>query len=174
MAVFYGQLTQDSFRRQIKDNRKIEELILMFATHSTTVLKKEPTLAGDGWKLELNNQIAFFVRLLQECLRGLHHVPSELTARLDNYAAKLAPAQQAAQQAFSDSGYDSSSTTGNRDSVYSAPAPQSTSASIAEMPLVQIVANLFKIPQHVMQQEVDQLRKYCTERVSDSDCCESY
>ncbi|KAJ7470366.1 hypothetical protein FB451DRAFT_1399974 [Mycena latifolia] len=35
---------------------------------------KEPTLAGDGWKLELNNQIAVFVKMLRACLRSVNEV----------------------------------------------------------------------------------------------------
>ena len=35
MAVFYGQVKDETFRRQMKENRKIEELILMFATNAT-------------------------------------------------------------------------------------------------------------------------------------------
>src|SRR5882757_3293790 len=91
MAVFYGHVTNEQFKKQMKESRKIEELILMFATHATSVLKKEPTLAGEGWKIELNNQIALFIRLLRECLRNVSHVPPELLSRLDTYTAKLAP-----------------------------------------------------------------------------------
>jgi hypothetical protein len=158
MAVFYGQVMNDSFKKQMKENRKIEELILMFATHATGVLKKEPSLAGDGWKLELNNQIAQFIRMLRECLKGLSHVSPELLSRLDMYTAKLAPSQKS-----SDSGYDSASTSRDRDSAGS-PA---ISGSVADMPLVQTVAQLFKIPEFSAQKEVDKLRKFCTEKV----CC---
>ena len=150
MAKFYGQLMVDSFKRQMKENRKIEELILMFATHATTVLKKEPALAGEGWKLELNKHIWQFVKLLRECLRNVHHVSPELLSRLDMYTAKLAPAQ-----AYSDSGYDSSSTSRDRDSIASTPVAY---ASIADMKLVRTVAQLFKLPEEPVQKEVDQLR----------------
>ncbi|KDQ55910.1 hypothetical protein JAAARDRAFT_208172 [Jaapia argillacea MUCL 33604] len=158
MAVFYGQFTNDSFKRQMKENRKIEELILMFATHATNVLKKEPTLAGDGWKLELNNQISLFVRMLRDCLKNVNHVSPELTARLDMYIAKLAPTPAPAP---SDSGYDSSST--SRDSVSS---PIGVSGNIMDMPLVKTVAKLFKIPDATVQKEVDQLRRFCTEKAA--------
>jgi len=46
----YGQVKDETFRRKMKENRKIEDLILMFATNATNVLKKDPSLAGD--KLE--------------------------------------------------------------------------------------------------------------------------
>ncbi|KAJ6524576.1 hypothetical protein B0H19DRAFT_972064 [Mycena capillaripes] len=159
MAKFYGQFLVDSFKRQMKENRKIEELILMFATHATTVLKKEPTLAGDGWKLELNNQIAVFVKMLRECLRSVNHVSPELLSRLDTYTAKLAPSQSS-----SDSGYDSASTS-HRESM----SVPSVSGSVADMELVRVVAALFRIPESEAQKEIDGLRSICTEKAALTD-----
>lgn len=162
MAVFYGQVKDDNFRRQMKENRKIEELILMFATNATNVLKKDPSLAGDKWKTELNNHIALFVKLLRDCLRGLSHVSPELTQRLDAYTTKLAPQQQSG-TSYSDSGYDSSSTNRDRDSVVT---PTRMGRTIANMPLVLTVGRLFKIPEHALQGEVEQMSKFCTEKVA--------
>jgi hypothetical protein len=157
MAVFYGQFKIETFRRQMKENRKIEELILLFATHATSVLRKDPTLIADGkWNVELNNHIVQFVKLLRELLRGINHVSPELIARLDVYAAKLAPPSQP-----SDSGYDSSPTS-PRDSTVS---PHGVAATSADMPLVNNVAKLFKIRSDLLQLEVDKLRSVCTERV---------
>ena len=166
MAKFYGQFQDDSFKRQMKENRKIEELILMYATHATAVLKKEPTLASDGWKIELNNHIAQFVKMLGECLRGMNHVSPELLSRLDSYAAKLAPASTSS--SHSDSGYDSSSTSRDRDSHVgsSLTATAGSALSVADMALVRTVADLFKIPEHAIQREVDQLKAIVTEKVS--------
>jgi hypothetical protein len=157
MAMFFVQFKDDSFKRQMKENRKIEDLILMFAARATGVLKNEPSLAGDRWKIELNNHIVQFVKMLRECLRGIGHVSPELLSRLDTYAAKLAPSQSA-----SDSGYDSAST--SRDSMGS---PSGSGGSIRDMPMVRAVALLFKIPEFTVQREVDQLRQFCTEKVTD-------
>ena len=96
--------------------------------------------------------------MLRECLRNTSHVSPELIARLDMYSAKLAPSQTA-----SDSGYDSASTSRDRDSVIS---QKGISNSISDMPMVLNVGHLFKIPQQVMQKEVDELSKTCTEKVS--------
>ncbi|KAG6841782.1 hypothetical protein C0991_006666 [Blastosporella zonata] len=151
MAKFYNQFMNDSFKRQMKENRKIEELILMFATHATAVLRKEPTLAGDGWKYELNSHIAQFVKMLRECLRNVNHVSPELLSRLDIYTAKLAPPSTQT----SDSGYESASTSRDRGDSISVPA---ISTNIADMVLVRTVTQLFKLPEHAVQKEVDQLR----------------
>ncbi|KAI0318044.1 hypothetical protein OF83DRAFT_1118175 [Amylostereum chailletii] len=160
MAVFYGQFKVDSFKRQMKENRKIEELILMFATHATGILKKDPALAGDGWKIELNIHIAQFVKLLREALKGVSHVSPELTARLDMYAAKLAPATQTP----NDSGYDSASTSRDRDSISS--NTPITTANVADMPLVMIVSKLFQIRTDLLQREIDKMRTFCSERAA--------
>ncbi|KAL1739300.1 hypothetical protein HDZ31DRAFT_24188, partial [Schizophyllum fasciatum] len=159
MAKFYTQFMVDSFKRQMKENRKIEELILMFATHATGVLKKEPTLAGDGWKIELNKQIAQFVQLLHSCLKSISHVSPELLSRLEMYTAKLAPAASAPS---TDSGYDSGS---QRDS-YTAPG---ISQSVNDMDLVRTVASVFKVPESAVQKEVDKLRSTCTEKAALTD-----
>jgi hypothetical protein len=161
MAVFYGQFKVETFRRQMKENRKIEELILMFATHATSVLRKDPTLSVDGkWNVELNNHIVQFVKLLRESLRVVGHVSSELTARLDVYSAKLAPPSQTQ----TDSGYDSSSTS-QRDSIPSSPR---TTSNTPGMPLVNTVAKLFQIRTDLLYPEVEKLRNVCTERVRDA------
>ncbi|KAG9310974.1 hypothetical protein JVU11DRAFT_8852 [Chiua virens] len=157
MAVFYNHFMGDPFRRQMKENRSIEELILMFASQATVVLRKEPTLVDDAWKVEVNNQIAQFVRMLRDCLRGLSHVSPELNSRLDMYHAKLS-------QSSSESARDSASTPrGRGESVSAAPR---ISTSIHDMPFVLVVARLFKIPDNAMQTEVDRLRKICTEKAA--------
>ncbi|KAG6868358.1 hypothetical protein C0993_004479 [Termitomyces sp. T159_Od127] len=147
MAKFYNQFMNDSFKRQMKENRKIEELILLFATHATAVLRKEPSLTGDGWKVELNNHIAQFVKMLRECLRNVHHVSPELLSRLDTYTEKLAPSTQT----YSDSGYDSASPRDRESSI------GTMSTNIADMSLVRTVARLFKLSEPVVQKEVDQM-----------------
>jgi hypothetical protein len=164
MAKFYGQFLVDSFKRQMKENRKIEELILMFATHATTVLKKEPTLAGDGWKLELNNQIAVFVKMLRECLRSVNHVSPELLSRLDTYTSKLAPSQSSSH----DSGYDSASTSRDRDRD-SWVSVATVSSNVADMELVRVVAALFRVPESEVQKEIDGMKSICTEKAALTD-----
>ncbi|EIN05310.1 hypothetical protein PUNSTDRAFT_92196 [Punctularia strigosozonata HHB-11173 SS5] len=166
IAFWNGTMSKPEFKRQMKDNRKIEDLILMFVTNTTNALKKEPSLGTDGWKTELNNQIATFIRLLRECLRSVHHVPPELISRLDMYTAKLAPPKT--QSVYSDSGYDSGSQAGNRDSLYGSPVV-GVSTNVSDMPLVKTVAQLFKVDDQTAQREIDTLRQVCHERAALTD-----
>ena len=142
----------------MKENRKIEELILMFATTSTASLKKDPQLADDGWKIELNNQIAQFVRILRDCLRNVHHVTPELTARLDMYTAKLAP------QTSGDYGNDSISPSTSRGGDSSSTS-SGLNGNIADTSLVKTVTTLFGKSQSDVQRDISTLKRICTEKV---------
>lgn len=149
IAIFYGSFKDDAFKKQMKENRKIEELILMFATSSTNALRKDPQLADDGWKFELNNQVAYFIRILQDCIKNLHASP-ELTSRLDMYASKISP------QSPRTSLYDSPSPKAGEPST---PAP-----NISDMALVKIVGDLFGKSQQDVQRDINVIRKICTEK----------
>lgn len=131
----------------------------MFATTATSVLKRDPSLVGDTWKLELNKHISMFVKMLRECLRSVSHVSSELTARLDMYVAKLAPSPTP-----TDSGYDTASTTsrGRNESISSL----GLSMNVMDMDMVKSVAALFKVALQEVQREVYQMKHYCTEKAA--------
>lgn len=163
-AAFYGTSTTEQFRRQMKENRKIEEMILMFATTATNVLKKDTSLAGDTWKLELNKHIGVFVRMLRDCLRTVGYVSPELTSRLDMYAAKLAPSPSP-----TDSGYDTASTTSRRNDSVSSPITLGLSMNVMDMDMVKSVANLFGFSLQEVQREIYQLKHYCSEKAAMSD-----
>lgn len=163
-AAFYGTSTTDTFKRQMKENRKIEELILNFATTATNVLRKDQSLAGDTWKLELNKHISMFVRMLRECLKTVGHVTPELMARLDMYAAKLSPSPTP-----TDSGYDTSSTA-SRSRGEPASSSLGLSMSVIDMEMVKTVAGLFGRSLQDVQKEVYQLKQFCTEKVSARPC----
>lgn len=141
----------------MKENRKIEELILMFVSTAHNSLKKNKQLAeGDAWKLELNNQISQFIRILRDSLRLCAHVPPELTAKMNTYAERLVPTPT---DAGSDSGY-ASSTNGAGPST-----PSVMFASVSEMPMVQAVGRLFGYEDHKVQTDLGSLRKLCTAKV---------
>lgn len=148
----------------MKENRKIEEMILMFATTATNVLKRDPSLVGDTWKLELNKHIGMFVRMLRECVKSVGHVSPELTSRLDMYAAKLAPSPTP-----TDSGYDTASTTSRRNDSVSSPISLGLSMNVMDMDMVKCAANLFGFSLQDVQREIYQMKHFCTEKAAMSD-----
>lgn len=157
MGLFLAALTQkDSpLRQQTLRNRKIEELILSFVTTATSSLRKDTELGPDGWKLELNNQIAHFVRILRDALRLVSHVPPELTIRMDMYADKLVP-QSAADVARAAGSAHPEPTTSTHSTL---------TLSINDMPLVKVVGKLFDKTDDELYREVQAIRGKCTEKV---------
>lgn len=160
MAIFWGSLQDPSFHRTMKENRKVEDLILMFVSTADATLKKNRELDVEGRKLELNHQIAQFVRLLRDALRLVNHVPAELTAKLERYADFLAPAAEAPQH--NDSGYTSPATSSNG----AGPSGSVMFSSVSEMTLVKTVARLFGHNDQEVQSDLAALRKTCTPKVN--------
>jgi hypothetical protein len=134
-------------------NRKIEELILNFVTTASTSLRQDPQLAADdGWKLELNNQIAHFTRIVRDSLKNVSHVPPELHQRVDMYVSKLVPATTTIQPPV-ESGQPSRS------------EPTTSTATLADMVLVRIVGRLFEKTDDELQREITNIKRFCTEKV---------
>jgi hypothetical protein len=186
IGVFYGQYQDATFQKQMRENRKVEDLILHFATAAQASLRKRAT--GDEWKQDLELQVGQFVKIIREALKAVHSVPKELTERLETYSAKLAPPKtislgptaSAAGAANGTSSRSSASTNastlppptnpsansseqGRRDSAASL---ASTGDPIAESTLIQAVGRLFKVQESQFRMDVESLRKTCTDKVS--------
>jgi hypothetical protein len=159
VGAFWGNFKDARFLKQMKDNRRIEELILMYVTSSTTILKKDKALEGDGWKLELNKQVAIFIRIMRDALRTVHHVPPELTSRLEMYSTKLTLPKDDVQTS---AGPSVKKPPRERDSWVQVPVE----GSIEDMPLVQTVGKLFNIEDADLQRDVNAAAKVCTDKVS--------
>lgn len=202
IGAFYGTYAQVQFQKKMRENRKIEELIMMFVTTASSVLKKR--LEGDEWKEKLNEQVGSFVGMIRDCLLSkelVRNVQPELLKRLETYCEKLiepSPSSSGIQ------GGRTLSTTvsdpGRRSSVVGLPSssssplnssPSSSSrttpstlgepriipgmaTNIEEMPLVKAVGNLFGKSAGELTKDVISIRRLCTERVSCSHSLSSY
>ncbi|KAG9125216.1 hypothetical protein FRC07_008537 [Ceratobasidium sp. 392] len=159
VGAFWGNFKDPRFLKQMKENRRIEELILMYVTSSTANLKKDKTLEGDAWKIELNKQVAIFIRILRDALRTVHHVPPELTSRLEMYSTKLTPPRDETPVPAS---AGAKRPPRERDSWVQV----ASEGSIADMPLVQTVGKLFRIEDADLQKDVNAAAKVCTDKAA--------
>lgn len=172
-GVFYGTYTQESFQKQLKSNRKIEELILLFVTAATGVLKKR--LEGDEWKMNLNSQVSSFVKIIRECLqtKEVGKVPPELQSRLAMYSAKLVPPKSSGSSVAGSSAHGDGSRAESTSPVpptsASESSPWTISHSVGDMPLVIEVGQLFGVPEGDLQKDVNYIRKFCTEKAAVED-----
>ncbi|KAH8918736.1 hypothetical protein BT69DRAFT_1322630 [Atractiella rhizophila] len=156
IGAFYGDYTADSFQRQIKDERKIETLILRFVTTAQNVLKKRSK--GDEWKGQLNQQVGQFVNIIRECLRSREckHAPPELISRLDAYSSKLI-------MPTNDHHETASSPSTSHQTL------DATSGNVREMPMVQTVGRIFRIDSSQLQRDITEVKRICTERAAVGD-----
>lgn len=156
---------EDIYKR-LKENRKIEEMIMEFVkiastvARSTTATTATGTTGGssDAWKEVLNRLVADFVLLVRDGLRSreVGKIPQELMARLDGYCDKLGPPPPPLPMGSSPM-LASGSRHGASDSV--------SSTDIHQMELVQAVGRLFGKSDADLQQDVLSIRRICTEKV---------
>ncbi|GAA5911391.1 uncharacterized protein JCM6883_000082 [Sporobolomyces salmoneus] len=126
IGAFYGTYAQSSFQKNLRENRQIEEVILMFVTTASAILKKRLGSEGEDWKRELNHQVGQFVGIIRDGLKSCSRVPGELVNRLDSYLKKLAePPQNLPNSA------PTTTTTPNHDRHLSVTSSISTSTSSA-------------------------------------------
>ena len=188
IGAFYTTYAQPSFHKKLKDNRQIEEIILMFVTTASNVLKKR--LTGDDWKPELNAQVARFTRVIKDTLKSCSRVPGELVNRLETYCAKLDSDATTSQQPAplpQPSGHDRtlSASTSSPYPSYSpslgAAAPSSPAIArqsfdyspaaapavvvLDDMPLVRAIGSIFGKGDAELKRDVASLKRTCTEQV---------
>jgi len=196
IGAFYGTYAQSSFQKKLKENRQIEEVILMFVTTASAILKKRLGSQGDEWKRELNKQVASFVGVIRDGLKSCGRIPGELVNRLDTYCSKLEEPQLETSQTPQTSVHDrhlsvastSSSTpypsyAPSTTSAHPSPAlPTSSSASnrnpldqppqpptpinLNEMPFVRTLGEVFGKDETELKRGITNFLRICTEQVT--------
>lgn len=181
IGIFYGTFKEASFQKQIKENRKIEELILIFVTTAQASLKKRSV--RDEWKQELNNQVGQFVVIIRDSLKTVSGVPRELTERLESYSAKLAPASLSSSNTATGSSrvsagsngyaapkeYMSANSASTSRRTSSASTLPTTSNPLAESSMVRTVGALFSVDLNQLSQDIEFVKKTCTEQAAMTD-----
>lgn len=172
MATFWSNTSDPAYLRGVRENRKIEELILMFVSVATKELQKEVRQLQEkkvepdfDWKYELNVQVGQIVRILRETLKNVSGVSPELTAKLDMYSDKLASAPKPPPPAVAEAAPVAAI---KRKDVLAKPRPESSinSNDPSDMPMVQVVGQLFGKSHADLTEDIINLRTTCTEKVS--------
>ncbi|GAA5862773.1 hypothetical protein JCM3774_001917 [Rhodotorula dairenensis] len=185
IGAYYTTYAQPAFQKKLKENRQIEEVILMFVTTASGILKKR--LEGDDWKPELNAQVGRFVSVIRDTLRVSSRQPGELLNRLDTYCAKLAEDAPPPPPSHSSLHVQTSLLSANRASYPSyspgtavtpspiSPAPARDSMDLAtmaanlsldDMPFVRAVGDIFGKSDAELRRDVASLNRACTEEAA--------
>ncbi|GAA5930579.1 uncharacterized protein JCM15063_002403 [Sporobolomyces koalae] len=190
IGAFYGTYAQAAFQKNLKENRQIEQVILMFVTTASAILKKRLGGEGDEWKLELNRQVGEFVGMIRDGLKTCSRVPGELVHRLDTYCSKLVPPPAATPHSPTSTTYHerhlsvaSASTTApfpakpassglhspNLSTGTRASLEPQPSVNLNEMPFVQALGRVFGKTDIELRRDVDSLKRICTEQAAFND-----
>lgn len=153
-GAFFNHFVEPSYFKQVKENRKIEDIVLIFFSKATAELKKR--LPGDEWKGLVDQHVALFIRMIQDCMKENHLASSapELMSRLAGYEAKLLSETK---------------------ETLEPEAPRATqenvpeiSYSIKDMNLVLTIGSVFHKLESTLQRDIDHLRVLVSEQVSPS------
>lgn len=131
-AVFLNALKEETFKKRMEKDRRVEDLVLIFFSNATKELSRGKAPNDDSWSLMVDRHVALFVRLISLILKDHDWAKEkpELTSKLAVLESKLLAHDQ-------DLAADGSQTT------HETLAP--LSYDVKDMPMVQTVARIFGI-----------------------------
>lgn len=153
-AVFLNTLKEQTFKKRMEKDRRVEDLVLIFFSNATKELSKGKDPEESGWKLMVDRHVALFVRLITLILKDhdWNKDKPELASRLSTLESKLlAHDQDLAQE-------DIGSTTSE------VLAPLSYDAN--DMPLVQVVAKIFGLRNSQVQSDINKNKDAWTPKLA--------
>lgn len=150
-GAFFNHFIEPTYFKQVKENRKIEDLMLIFYSKATTELRRRSV--GEEWKSLVDQHMVLFIKMILDLMTEHHLAASnpEFMAKLQSFEAKLLTEEVLAPEAPPKSTQDN--------------VPE-ISYSIQDMQLVSIVGQLFSKPQSSVQKDVDHIRVLASEHVS--------
>ena len=156
-AAFLNAFTEQSFKKRMEKDRRVEDLVLIFFSNATKELQKGKAPGDDAWKLMVDRHLALFVRLISLVLKDHDWVRDrpELMSRLTTLESKLLVHDQDLAAASSRNG-------GAGGSTIEVVVP--LSYEVKDMPLVQVVARIFGLTNTQVQSDINKNRPVWTEK----------
>lgn len=154
-AVFLNALTETSFKRRMEQDRRVEDLVLIFFSNATKELGKGKDSSDDSWSLMVDRHVALFVRLITLILKEQDWAKDrpELTSRLAVLESKLLAHDQ-----------DLAESKGPSKATVETIAP--VSYDVKDMPLVQFVAKIFGISSFQAQDDINRNKSAWSEKAA--------
>lgn len=161
-AVFYTAFTEQTFRRRMEKDRRVEDLVLIFFSSATKELQKGKPPGDDAWKLTVDRHVALFVRLISSTLKDQDWTRDrpELTSRLATLESKLLKHDRDLAAAPQSPG-------GAGGSSVEVEVP--LSYDVKDMPLVLVVARVFKMTNAQVQADINKYKPMWTEQAALTD-----
>ncbi|KAF2091296.1 hypothetical protein K490DRAFT_33194 [Saccharata proteae CBS 121410] len=160
-AVFLNEFKDPKFRKNMENDRRVEDLLLIFFSNATKVLQRGKPQDDDSWKLMVDRHVALFCRLILSILRDRDHDWTrdrpELTSRLQTMEKKLLMHDNDLAAASQRNG-------GQGGSSVEVEVPRSY--EVKDMPLVLIVARVFGMSNDQVQQDINNKKDVWTEKTA--------
>lgn len=158
-AAFLNAFTEQSFRKQMEKDRRVEDLVLIFFSNAIKELQKGKLPGDDAWKLMVDRHLALFIRLISLVLKDHDWVRDrpDLTNRLTTLESKLLAHDQDLAATTSRNG-------GAGGSTIEVVVP--LSYDIKDMPLVRHVARVFGITHAQVQSDINKYKPVWTEKAA--------
>lgn len=154
-AIFLNALKEHSFKRRMEQDRRVEDLVLIFFSNATKELGKGKDPSDQSWSLMVDRHVALFVRLITLILKEHDWAKDrpELTSRLAVLESKLLAHDQ-----------DLAETNGSSKSTIETLAP--VSYDVKDMALVQFVARICGISTFQAQDDINRNKNEWTEKAA--------
>lgn len=158
-AVFLNAFTEQSFKKRMEKDRRVEDLVLIFCSNATKELQKGKSPGDDAWKLMVDRHLALFVRLISLVLKDHDWARDrpDLSSRLATLESKLLAHDQDLAAATSRNG-------GAGGSTVEVIIP--LTYDVKDMPLVQHVARVFGLTNAQIQSDVNKYKPIWTEKAA--------
>lgn len=158
-AAFFNAFTEQSFKKRMEKDRRVEDLVLIFFSNAAKELQKGKPPSDDSWKLMVDRHLALFIRLISMVLRDHDWVRDrpELTSRLATLESKLLAHDQDLATAASRNG-------GAGGSTIEVIVP--LSYDIKDMPLAQAVGRMFGLRNTQVQSDINKYKGVWTEKAA--------
>ena len=158
-AAFFNAFTEQSFKKRMEKDRRVEDLVLIFFSNATKELQKGKPPSDDSWKLMVDRHLALFIRLISMVLRDHDWVRDrpELTSRLATLESKLLAHDQDLAAATSRNG-------GAGGSTIEVIVP--LSYDVKDMPLAQVVGRIFGLRNTQVQSDINKYKNVWAEKAA--------
>ena len=156
-AAFFNAFKEPGFNKRMEKDRRVEDLVLIFYSNATKELSKGKTPTDDGWKLMVDRHLALLVRLFSLVLKDQDWARErpELASRLTSLESKLLSHDADLSAAIRN---DTGSTT--REVVVP------LSYEVKDMPLVQVVGQIFGLRNTMLQSDINKYKPVWTEKAA--------
>ncbi|KAB2580828.1 putative c2 domain protein [Lasiodiplodia theobromae] len=158
-AGFLNEFKDPKFRKTMEENRRVEDLLLIFFSNATKIMQRGKAPDDDSWRLMVDRHVALFIRLISSTLRNHDWTRDrpELLSRLTTMEKKLLMHDQDLAAASQRNG-------GAGGSTVEVEVPRSY--EVKDMPLVLVVSRIFSVPYDTVQQDINAKKDVWTEKAA--------